>query len=155
MKGLCERAADSQSYGEWWGRLTVSQRALVTKIEPLLKSGLSTEPEVLLPFFANVDVEVWPLEHVEQSMAPYWMPESNRHWWSLFDLLRGRVGGKARRRGWFTRFREAPSQVPSARLRLRNLRGVEYRDLSCGQRFGTPVQSCGMPHRDQGLSSCI
>ncbi len=53
------------------------------------------------------------------------------------------------------RFREAPSQVPSARLRLRNLRGVEYRDLSCGQHFGTPVRSCGMPYRDQGLSSCI
>lgn len=101
LKGLCERAADSQSHDEWWGRLAGPQRALVGKIEPLLRSGLSTEPEVL-PFFAHVDVEVWPLEHVEQSMAPYWMPDSNRHWWSLFDLLRGRVGGKARRRGWFT-----------------------------------------------------
>jgi hypothetical protein len=42
------------------------------------------------------------LQHIEQSMVPYWMPESNKPRWSLFSLLRDRVGGEARRRGWFT-----------------------------------------------------
>jgi hypothetical protein len=100
LKGLCERAADSQSYEEWWGRLTVPQRELVGKIEPLVKSGLSTEAEVIM-FFAHVDAVVWPLEHVEETMVPHWMPTSNRPHRSLFSLLRDRVGGKARRRGWF------------------------------------------------------
>src|SRR5829696_2149280 len=101
LKGLCERAVDSQSYEEWWGRLTVSQRALVGKIEPLVKSGLSTEAEVMT-FFAHVDVMVWPLEHVQETMVPHWMPASNGPHRTLFSLLRDRVGGKARRRGWFT-----------------------------------------------------
>lgn len=35
-------------------------------------------------------------------MAPDHMPESNRPRRSLFRLLRDRVGGEARRRGWFT-----------------------------------------------------
>lgn len=101
LKGLCERAFNSQSHDEWWGRLTLPQRALVEKIKLLVKSGLSAEAE-MMTFFAHVDVEVWSLEHIEQSMVPYWMPDSNRPRRSLFSLLRDRVGGKARRRGWFT-----------------------------------------------------
>ncbi len=101
LKSLCERAANSQGHGEWQGRLTAPQRELVGKIEPFVKGELSTDAEVVL-FFAHLDVEVWPLEHVEQSMVPYWMPGSNRPKRSLFSLLRDRVGGKARRRGWFT-----------------------------------------------------
>lgn len=100
LKGLCERAVRSRNYDEWWERLIDPQKALVEKIEPL-KSGLSGEAEVLA-FFGHIDVEVWPLQHIEQSMVPYWMPESNKPRWSLFSLLRDRVGGEARRRGWFT-----------------------------------------------------
>jgi hypothetical protein len=100
LKGLCERAARSRSYDEWWGRLNDPQKALVEKIEPL-KTGLSGEAEALA-FFGHIDVEVWSLQHIEQSMVPYWMPESNKPRWSLFSLLRDRVGGEARHRGWFT-----------------------------------------------------
>lgn len=101
LNGLCERAANSQGHGEWWGRLTAPQRDLVGKIEPLVKGELSADADVVT-FFAHLDVEVWTLEQVEQSMVPYWMPGSNRPKRSLFSLLRDRVGGKARRRGWFT-----------------------------------------------------
>src|SRR5215207_1135366 len=100
LKGLCERAARSPSYAEWWGRLNNPQKALVEKIKPL-KTSLSGEAEVLA-FFGHIDVEGWPLQHIEQSMIPYWMPKTNIPQRSLFSLLRDRVGGEARVRGWFT-----------------------------------------------------
>lgn len=101
LESLCERAANSRSHDEWRRRLTVLQRALVGKIEPLLGGGLSAETDTMA-FFAHVDVEAWLLEHIERSMVPYWIPRSNVPQRSLFGLLRDRVGGRARRRGWFT-----------------------------------------------------
>lgn len=101
LKGLCERAYRSQSHDGWWRRLTEPQRVLVERIEPLLGSGLSAGAETMV-FFGHLDVNIWLLEHIEQSMVPDHIPDSNRPKWSLFRLLRDRVGGEARRRGWFT-----------------------------------------------------
>ena len=100
LKSLCERAAHSGGYDEWWSRLNGQQQTLVTKIEGE-RSKLSASADTLA-FFSHVDVEVWPLRQIEQDMAPYWVPESNRPKRSLFSLLRDRVGGEARRRGQFT-----------------------------------------------------
>lgn len=101
LKALCERADGSQIYDEWWHRLTGPQRVLVEKIESLLGSGLPVGAEAM-DFFGHLDIKVWPLEHIEGSMVPVRMPDSNRPKWSLFRLLRDRIGGEARRRGWFT-----------------------------------------------------
>jgi hypothetical protein len=100
LKGLCERAAESLSYDEWWCRLTAPQRSLVEKIGSA-RGRLSDQAETLA-YFGHIDVEMWPLEHIERDRVPYWMPTSNKPRASLFSLLRDRAGGKARRRGWFT-----------------------------------------------------
>jgi hypothetical protein len=102
LRELCARA-NSKSFAEWQARLTLEQQALLDKIKPNL-SPESLADENLRSFFAHIDVEIWPLKHVEQDLLPYWMPQANKSPNELFRLLRDRVGGEARRRGTFTAY---------------------------------------------------
>lgn len=100
LQAVCERAKDSRDHSEWWERLTGPQRALVERIGPLTGS-LPAEAE-MLSFFSHVSIRMWSLEHIEEDLVRYRMPDSSVSKQTLFRLLRDRVGGKARRRGWFT-----------------------------------------------------
>ena len=48
-----------------------------------------------------IEVWIWPLNIIERDMVPLWIPPSSFSQNTLFDLLRGKVGGKARIRGLF------------------------------------------------------
>ncbi len=65
LRGLCERASTSESYAEWWRRLTKPQKALLENIKPLLDPELLSDSN-LLAFFDHIDIEIWSLEQIER-----------------------------------------------------------------------------------------
>ena len=101
LQEACNRTSGSETYSEWWARLTRSQRSLVERIKPLLSPELLSE-KTLLEFFKHIDIEIWSLKHIERDLVPTWMPESNEQKDKLFRLLRDLVGDKASHRGIFT-----------------------------------------------------
>jgi hypothetical protein len=134
LRELCQRARTSENHNEWQTRLSGTQIALVEKIKPWLSPELLRD-ENILDLFGNVDVEMWPLSHIERDLVPNWMPRSSKSTHEMFRLLRDRVGGIARVRGTFTaqelrtslknenpglRF-EAPPDIDSIRSSIRSL----------------------------------
>jgi len=102
LQKLCERAAHSADYQEWWtSRLTKAQQSLVSDIKPYLSPEMLNDV-ALLTFFSHVDVEIRDLVQIERDMVPDWMPPSNKQPKELFRLLRDLVADKARRRGSHT-----------------------------------------------------
>lgn len=100
LKGLCQRA-NSENFEEWHDRLTERQKWLLDKIKDSLSPELLNH-ENLLEFISHVDIDIWPLDHIERDLIPHWMPQSNKSPFTLFRLFRDRVGGKSRVRGNFT-----------------------------------------------------
>ena len=100
LRELCQRASTSQDNEELWGRLTSPQQALVREIDSI-RLGSVGETDVL-GFLGRVDVEIWPLQHIEDALISTWMPESNVTPKALFGLLRDHAAKEAGRRGRFT-----------------------------------------------------
>jgi hypothetical protein len=100
LRELCERAAHSESYDEWWSRLTMPQQSLVGRIAPSLDAELLNDARMLF-FFSHIDIEIWSLKQIERDLVAHWMPRSDMTAIELFRLLRDRVGGKARYKGSF------------------------------------------------------
>lgn len=100
LREMCNRACGSQSYVEWWDRLTKGQQQLLMGIKPLIRSA-TPDDDTLLSFFSHINVEIVPLTELERTRVPDWMPASTAPPHTLFGLLRDRVGGKARMRGTF------------------------------------------------------
>lgn len=99
LKGLCERASTSESYGEWTSRLNAQQEELLRKITSLVDT---LDNSKLLDFFRHVVISISPHDQLESGIVPYWMPKSNRSQLELFSLLRDKAGRGARVRESYT-----------------------------------------------------
>ena len=100
LQATCERAKTSETYAEWWDRLTQVQQGVVDRIKSFLALTILDEAR-LREFFGHVDVEIRSLRQIERDLLPLWVPESNQPAPVVFRLLRDRVGGEARVRGTF------------------------------------------------------
>jgi hypothetical protein len=95
---LCDRAEGKQNYEEWIDSLSLALKAVANKIVDALPEKTAQAAFELVRF---VEVWIWPLNTIERDMIPLWIPPSSSSTDTLFDLLRGKVGGKARIRGLF------------------------------------------------------
>jgi hypothetical protein len=100
LQQLCLRATTSEDYEELWDRLTSPQRALVREIDSI-RSGSVGEADAL-EFLSHIDVEIWTPQHIEDTLLPDWMPDSDASPTVVFGLLRDQVASEAARRGRFT-----------------------------------------------------
>lgn len=100
LKQLCFRATTSDDYEELWGRMTSPQRALVREIDSM-RSGSVGEADAL-EFLGHIDVDIWTPQYIEDTLLPYWMPDSDALSMAVFGLLRDQVASEAARRGSFT-----------------------------------------------------
>ena len=100
LRQLCLRATTSEDYEELWGRLTSPQKALVREIDSI-RSGSVGEADTL-EFLSHIDVEIWTPQHIEDTLLPDWMPDSDAPPTVVFGLLRDQVASEATRRGRFT-----------------------------------------------------
>jgi len=98
LRELCERAKGKQSHEEWLDSLSLALKAVIQKIVDALAKKTAQAVFELVRF---VEVWIWPLDTIERDMIPLWIPPSSSSTETLFDLLRGKVGGKARIRGLF------------------------------------------------------
>ncbi|WP_342561421.1 ATP-binding protein [Paenibacillus sp. FSL R7-0345] len=101
-KGLVERTSSCESYEEWQGRLTANQLVFFEHLNKFLSLELKSNNDLLLQFFASIDIEIEPRQMLEKDKMRYWMPESNLAPTALFSILRDKVGGDARIRGSHT-----------------------------------------------------
>jgi hypothetical protein len=99
LRSACERARGSQTFSEWWNRLTKPMKSLIDGIRPLLKSH-PADAEVL-DFYKHVHVEIATLEIIERDWVPVWILDSNTPVSTVFQLLRDYAGGAARIKGTF------------------------------------------------------
>lgn len=101
LREACDRARTARDAAEWRARLTQDPRDVVDAVAPLLAPELPADDGALHAFFAHVEVETWPLAHIERDLVPHWVPPADRPAPAVFRLLRDRVGGAARVRGTF------------------------------------------------------
>lgn len=101
LQDTCNRAANSQSLGEWQGRLAENHKEILNKVSPYL-SPVGLTDEYLWELLAHVEIEIMPLQSIERDRLRDWMPHTNRTHLELFRVLRDRVGGEARVKGTFT-----------------------------------------------------
>lgn len=97
LRELSKRAFGHANYADWWNGLADDHKALVAAIRKLLEPEHGSDEDVHA-FFHHVEVQIAPLEDIEENHSPLWIPESNKEQWELFRLLRDRVGGNARYR---------------------------------------------------------
>lgn len=102
LEELCRRAAGHTEYITWQNGLSTSQKGLVSRIRALFEAEHQADEDVY-SFFRQVDVVVLPLEDIERDKAPVRMPPASVPAFTLFRLLRDRIGGHARYRRSFTR----------------------------------------------------
>jgi hypothetical protein len=98
LRELCERAQGKKDHQEWLDSLSLGLKAISDKIVNSLPEKTDHAAFQLVRF---VEVWIWPLETIERDMIPLWIPSSSVPQNTLFDLLLGKVGGKARIRGLF------------------------------------------------------
>jgi len=99
LKGLCERASTSETYGEWYSRLNARQAELMRKISALVNP---LDDSKLLDFFRHVVVSILPNDLLESVIVPHWIPRSNRTQIELFSILRDKAGQGAKFRDSYT-----------------------------------------------------
>jgi hypothetical protein len=110
VAALCDRARGKESYTEWWSSLNKAQRDMVTRLRLLVDTALivdsalrvNASTEDIREFFASIDIVIWTRDHIERDLVYSWMPLSNQPPWTLFRLLRDRIGSEARIRRAFT-----------------------------------------------------
>ena len=98
LRELCERAKGKQNHEEWLDSLSLDLKTVRDKIVDALAEKTDQAVFELVRF---VEVWIWPLDTIERDMIPLWIPPSSSSTETLFDLLRGKVGRKARIRGLF------------------------------------------------------
>lgn len=98
LRELCDRAKGKQSHEEWINSLSLALETVAKKIIDVLPEKTANAAFKLVKF---IEVWIWPLNIIERDMVPLWIPPSSSSQNTLFDLLRGKVGGKARIRGLF------------------------------------------------------
>ena len=99
LRSACESASDSaRDSQEWYDKwLTTSQINLVDDVRNIL---FPLDPEIPLPpeqksqqnlqlfeLFGNTFVRLYDPERIRRDHGPHFMPESNRDWGSMYDLL--------------------------------------------------------------------
>jgi hypothetical protein len=98
LRELCERAKGKQNHDEWLDSLS---KALKNIKEKITNSSEPQNDKALFNLLRFVEVWIWPLDTIERDIVALWIPPSSTSSDTLFDLLRGKVGGKARIRGVF------------------------------------------------------
>ena len=98
LRELCERAKGKQNHEEWLDSLSLTLKTVKHKIADALDEQTDQAVFKVVRF---VEVWIWPLDTIERDMITLWIPPSSSSLDTLFNLLRGKVGGKARIRGLF------------------------------------------------------
>jgi hypothetical protein len=98
LNELCDRAKGKKNYEEWIDSLSDALRVVANKIINALPEKTAQAAYELVRY---VEVWIWPLNMIERDLIPLWIPPSTLPTETLYDLLRGKVGGKARIRGIF------------------------------------------------------
>ncbi|MFH2047462.1 MAG: hypothetical protein ABIK92_20220 [Pseudomonadota bacterium] len=99
LRELCDRAKGKQNHEEWNDSLSSALKKVAQKIIDVVPKKSVNAAFELVRF---VEVWIWPLNTIERDLVPLWIPPSSSSQNSLFELLRGKVGGKARIRGLFS-----------------------------------------------------
>lgn len=95
---VCNRAKGKKNHEEWIDSLSNSLKAVADKIVGALPQRTV---QYAFELISLVEVWIWPLKQIERDLMPIWIPESTSSASTLFDILRGKIGTKARIRGVF------------------------------------------------------
>jgi hypothetical protein len=98
LRECAERTLSSADRGEWHGRLTSSQKALVEGIAKMISQ---TDLEPIFTLFQKVRVEIIRDRDLERDFAPARLPSASVGMLQLLSALRDLAGGEARIRGIF------------------------------------------------------
>lgn len=98
LRELCDRAKGKQNHEEWIDSLSLALKGLTEKIIGAFSQATA---KTIFELVMVVEVWIWPLNMIERDMIPLWIPPASSTSSALFDLLRGKVGGKARIRALF------------------------------------------------------
>lgn len=96
LKDLCERAKNSTSTSEWLEKRL--NKKLSSRLEKIKENfpPTSLESNYLKNLFSHIDIQVLPIDAIEQDRLRDWMPHSNQLPNTIFCFLRDSVGEAAK-----------------------------------------------------------